>query len=61
MMPMISLFLRSAKDRKLSLVNSREWADGKIFTGRQAKKLGLIDEVGSLENAIRSHQEKSHV
>jgi len=28
-------------------------ADGSIFTGRQAKKLGLVDELGDLEDAIK--------
>jgi protease-4 len=28
-------------------------ADGRIFTGRQARELGLVDELGSLEAAIR--------
>jgi protease-4 len=28
-------------------------ADGSIFTGRQAKKLGLVDELGNLQDAIK--------
>ncbi len=28
-------------------------ADGRVFTGRQAKKLGLIDELGSMQDAIK--------
>ncbi|HOJ62681.1 MAG TPA: signal peptide peptidase SppA [bacterium] len=27
-------------------------AEGKIYTGRQAKEIGLVDEIGSLEDAI---------
>jgi ClpP class serine protease len=27
-------------------------ADGRIFTGRRAKELGLIDEVGNIDDAI---------
>ena len=30
-----------------------ELADGRVFTGRQAKDLGLIDELGDLEDAIK--------
>lgn len=30
-----------------------ELADGRVFTGRQAKELGLIDELGDLEDAIK--------
>lgn len=28
-------------------------ADGRIFTGRQAKKLGLVDEIGNMQDAIK--------
>jgi protease-4 len=28
-------------------------ADGQVFTGRQAKEKGLIDELGSFEDAIK--------
>ncbi len=28
-------------------------ADGRIFTGRQAKQLGLVDDLGGLEDAIK--------
>lgn len=31
----------------------RPIADGRIFTGRQAKELGLVDELGDLQDAIR--------
>ncbi len=41
-----------AQARKLSLSKISEWADGKIFTGAQAKEMGLIDEIGSLSTAI---------
>jgi protease-4 len=30
-----------------------ELADGRVFTGRQAKELGLIDELGDIEDAIK--------
>lgn len=32
----------------------RELADGRIYTGRQARNLGLIDEMGSLEEAVKA-------
>lgn len=42
-----------AKNRKkLSLSKAPEWANGKLFTARQAIKMGLVDEIGSLSNAI---------
>lgn len=48
-----------AQARKLSLNKVNEWADGKIFTGHQALKLGLIDEVGSVHNAIKVIKDKA--
>lgn len=38
--------------RKLDEAKVRSLADGRIFTGKQAKDLGLVDELGSLEYAI---------
>jgi protease-4 len=32
----------------------RRIADGRVFTGRQAKEIGLVDEVGGLEDAIQA-------
>lgn len=43
--------------RKLSLKNSAEWANGRIFTGTQALKNGLIDEIGSEFNAAQKIKE----
>ncbi len=28
-------------------------ADGRVFTGRQAKELGLVDEIGNMQDAIK--------
>lgn len=42
-----------AKGRNLPVEKVREIADGRILTGRQAKALGLVDELGSLDDAIR--------
>ena len=41
------------ENRGLSKEEVLNIADGSIFTGRQAKKLGLIDELGTLEDAIK--------
>ena len=38
---------------QLSLATSAEWAEGKIFTGKKALALGLIDAVGSLSTAAQ--------
>ncbi|NPB07872.1 MAG: signal peptide peptidase SppA [Aquificae bacterium] len=37
----------------------REIADGRIFTGRKAKELGLVDGLGSLQDAIQKARELS--
>jgi len=43
--------------RKLSLKNVAAWANGRVFTGNQALKKGLIDEIGSEYNAIQKIKE----
>lgn len=46
-------FIRAvARSRRMSFEDVTKLADGRIFTGRQAKELGLVDELGSLEDAI---------
>lgn len=42
-----------AKGRGIKEEEVRVLADGRIFTGRQAKELGLIDELGNLEDSIK--------
>ncbi len=41
--------------------DSKEWADGKIFTGDQALKLGLIDKLGSLSTAMEVLKEHAPI
>src|SRR5919109_3359743 len=41
-----------AQGRNLPLDEVRQAADGRIYTGRQAKDLRLIDDLGSLHDAI---------
>lgn len=38
--------------RNLSLEKTREIADGRIFSGAQAKELGLIDVLGNFQDAV---------
>ena len=40
-----------AAARKKSLSETKDLADGRIYTAKQAKENGLIDSIGSLENA----------
>ncbi len=51
-------FIRAvAEGRKLSVDGIRPIADGRIFTGEQAKGLRLVDELGTLEDAIQKAAE----
>jgi protease IV len=47
-----------AEQRNLSLDTKNTWANGKIFNGRQALKLGLIDELGSITQASQAIKER---
>ncbi|MFQ5992635.1 MAG: signal peptide peptidase SppA, partial [Nitrospiraceae bacterium] len=42
-----------AEGRSLDVTAVRSLADGRIFTGRQAQEVKLVDELGDLEHAIR--------
>jgi len=41
-----------SEGRGKKLEEIRKLADGRIFTGRMAKELGLVDELGNLQDAI---------
>jgi protease IV len=41
-----------SQGRQIPLVEARQLADGRIYTGRQAKELRLIDELGTLQDVI---------
>ena len=48
-------FIKSvAEGRKMLPEEVRKLADGRIFTGRQAVAVGLVDELGNLEDAIKT-------
>jgi len=42
-----------AAGRSLEVADVKTLADGRIFTGRQAKDAKLVDELGNLEDAIQ--------
>jgi len=42
-----------AKGRNLPVERVESIANGSIFTGQEAKKLGLVDQLGNFEDAIR--------
>ena len=41
-----------SEGRKMDLSKVKSIADGRIFSGEQAKELGLVDRLGNLEDAI---------
>ncbi len=41
-----------AEGRKLDRLRVKELADGRIYSGRQAKELGLVDELGNLYDVV---------
>ncbi len=48
-------FIKSvAEGRKMLPEDVRKIADGRIFTGKQALAVGLVDEMGNLEDAIKA-------
>ncbi|MDX9754094.1 MAG: signal peptide peptidase SppA [bacterium] len=42
-----------APDEDTLLEFTKTIAEGKVYTGRQAKEIGLVDELGTLDDAIR--------
>lgn len=48
-----------ARSRKVSLSKIDQWSDGKLFTGQQAHKLHLIDEIGGPHQAISILKQKA--
>ena len=50
-----------ALGRNLPRTKIAEIADGRIFSGEQAKSLGLVDELGNLEDAISYAAEKAGI
>lgn len=41
-----------AEGRKKSIKDVREWAEGKIYSGRQAKAIQMIDDIGGEREAV---------
>ena len=46
-------FIRDvAKNRKIPMEKMKELAEGRVYTGEEAKKAGLVDEFGNIQDAI---------
>ncbi|HMK55122.1 MAG TPA: signal peptide peptidase SppA [Dissulfurispiraceae bacterium] len=43
-----------AEGRKMPLDKARQISDGRIFSGRQAIGIGLVDEIGDLDDAVKA-------
>jgi protease IV len=43
--------------KKLTVEQIRRLADGRIYSATQAEKLGLVDEIGSLDSSVRRARE----
>ncbi|WP_407918838.1 signal peptide peptidase SppA [Helicobacter didelphidarum] len=43
-----------ARAKQLKTKNPKDFAEGKVFSAKQALELGLIDEVGTMDNAINA-------
>ena len=56
-------FVRDVAQRrpKVASLDTKKWADGKTFTGSQALKLGLVDELGSQATLIRVLRAKAPI
>ncbi len=52
---------RVASTRKIPAEQVRKIAEGRIYTGRQALELELVDELGGLEEAIQSARELAEI
>lgn len=42
-----------SKERKIDREKLKEYSNGRVFTGRQARNIGLIDSLGTFEDAVR--------
>lgn len=52
---------RVAQGRNMSIDEVHEVAQGRVWTGTDAKRLGLVDEIGGLEDAIKYAKEISDI
>ncbi len=51
-----------AKSRPvLAIKDADKWANGRIFTGKQALEMKLIDQIGSLSHAELQLRERAHI
>ncbi|MGD0211046.1 MAG: signal peptide peptidase SppA [Desulfomonilia bacterium] len=47
--------------RKLKVETVRQFADGRVFTGRQARAIGLVDKIGGIDDAVDEAKKRGHI
>lgn len=52
---------RVAKGRGMSVDSVHKYAQGRVWTGRTAQKIGLVDEIGYLQQAINAAAKKAGI
>ncbi|MBU0755281.1 MAG: signal peptide peptidase SppA [Planctomycetes bacterium] len=52
---------RVATTRKIPSEKVREIAEGRVYTGRDAQKIGLVDELGGLDEAIQCARKYANI
>lgn len=50
-----------AESRKLDIAVVREIAQGRVWSGTEGKKLGLVDELGGLQDAVKYAAQKANL
>ena len=55
----LSFTTKAAAGRKMTLQRLQSLAGGRVWTGAQAKQIGLVDELGGLDKAIEIAAEKA--
>ena len=50
-----------AESRNMSIDKVKDLGEGKIYTGRQAYKLGLVDTIGSFSDAVKKLKELNNI
>ncbi len=50
-----------AEGRKMEPAQVRKLADGRVYTGRQALTLGLVDTMGTMEDAVNAAAKKAGI
>lgn len=49
------------KNRPIKMEKLRKIADGRVFTGKQAKELGLVDKLGNVQDAIEEAKKLANI